>query len=432
MHIVYITAGSGRMECDACVRDGELARAYMRLGHDVLFIPTYTPLVTEDAREMAVSRIFYGGISVYLRHRFPLFRRMPGFLDRLFDARPLLRLASRLGDMTDAKSLADLTVSVLEGEGGEQQRELHRMLDWLEEQGPADLIVLPNSLFAGLAGPLRRRLGAPVLCLLSGEDAFIEAFPEPYRSQTLEVLRRKARDLDAFLAPSRYYRDFMSRYLDQPLEKVHLAPLGIDCGFYPTQPGEFPPIFTIGYRSPIAPNNGLHLLVDAFLDLKKRPGFEDCRLHVAGFIGGGDRPYYEKQVQRIRSAGFEKDFAYAGELDPASRIEFLKGLSVLSVPTVYPEPSGMFVAEALAAGVPVVEPRSGCLTEWVEETAGGLLVAPQDSSALAEGIARLKEDPALADRLRRQGKKAICEEHHVDRMARVSLALFEKIREERG
>jgi hypothetical protein len=198
MRLLYVIAGSGRMECDACLRDGLLARTFKAKGHEVLFVPMYTPLPANvgNPRE---HPLFFGGINVFLQQKLPFFRRTPRALDKFFDSPALLDFVSRFGHLTQARDLADLTVSVLEGESGNQRKELGAMLAWLAEQPRPGAIILPNSLLAGLAEPLRRTLGAPVFCLLSGEDMFIDQFPEPHRARTLEVLLRRPREIDGFI-----------------------------------------------------------------------------------------------------------------------------------------------------------------------------------------------------------------------------------------
>lgn len=426
MQLVCITAGSGRMECDACLRDSGLARALIARGHDVLLVPTYTPLLTAEARRLASPILFYGGINVYLRRRFPLFRKLPRFLTALLDNPRLLGLAARLGDMTDAKSLADLTLSVLEGEDGPQSEELRRMLDWIERQGRPDAIILPNSLFAGLAAPFRRRFGAPVFCLVSGEDSFIELFPEPYRTTTREALHRRAADVAGFFAPNHYYADFMQRYLHLPRERIHLVPAGIDCAPFLAERPAPPEVFTIGYRSAISPGNGLHILLEAFRILKRNPQTAQCRLRCSGHVSAGDKRYFHEVLGKVRAWGLEKDFEYVGELEPEERPPFLWSLSVMSVPCVYPEPTGMFVPEALAAGVPVVMPRVGCLPEWIERTGGGVLVNPSDPRALAEAMARLMADPVEAQEMGRRGRRVVLGEFTQDHAAGRMLELLER------
>lgn len=423
MRIFYITAGAGRMECDACLRDASLARALIARGHDVLFVPTYTPIQT-DTGKLRVSDLFYGGVNVYLQQKYPFFRRTPRFFDRFFDSSWLLNFVSRFGHMTEARDLAELTISMLEGEHGHLRKELERLLEWLATQPRPDIVVLPNSMFAGSAGPLRERLGAPILCLLSGEDAFIEQFPEPYHSRTLKVLRGRAADIDSFLAPNRYYADFMTDYLKLPPERVHVAPVGIDSRPFAVQPYRPPEVFTIGYRSTICPANGLHLLVEALRLLKADPATAHCRLRAAGYLEAGERGYFQQIEENVRRWGLAESFEYVGEIDPAERVRFLGGLSVFSVPSAYPEPVGMFVPEALAAGVPVVVPRVGCLPEWLGATGGGLLVESPSPAALAAALGRLMREPALARQLGESGRQAVLGQYTTEQMAGAALEVF--------
>ena len=423
MNVVYITAGSGRIDCDACLRDGALAKALMAKGCDVLFVPTYTPLLTEG-RSIAVDGIFYGGINVFLQQRFSLFRHTPRFIDRLFDSHWLLNYAARFGHMTEAKELAEMTISMLKGEHGKQLKELNRLLNWLETQPKPDLIVLPNILFAGLARPIRERLKAPVLCLLSGGDWFIDQFPEPYRKRAVKVLRERSGDMDGFLAPNQYYAEFMPDYLQLPSERFHRIVQGIDLSHYSEAERPLPETFTIGYRSQLNPDFGLHVLTEAFRRLKSDPTTAACRLRVAGYLGPGDQEYFDKTVAQVKEWGLADDFECIGELDMEQRAEFLSSLSVLCVPVTYPEPMGAYVPEALAAGAPVVAPPLGCLPEWLEATGGGLLAESSDPAAIAVTLAKLMKNPALADQLRKQGKDEVWRNHGIEHTADSVLKIF--------
>ncbi len=419
MRIVYLTAGSGSMYCGSCLRDGALAAALKRLGHDVVFVPTYTPLKIE-AENVAVDQIFYGGVNVYLQQISRFFRHTPRFLDRLLDAKGLLRWVSKLGQTTSARDLARLTLSVLRGEEGNQAKELHRLIEWLATQERPEVVVLPNSLFAGLAGPLRQRLGAPVLCQVAGEDMFVEDFPEPWRTEVRRELKRQVAGLDAILAPNRYYARFMADYLGLPEERTRVVPIGIDLEGYadreppneavsgkPTEGNKPAGGKTVGYLARICPQKGLHVLAEAFRILRSRPATADCRLRVAGYLAGEFRGYFELVESDLRAWGLSDCFEYVGELDSAGKRRFLGELDVFSVPVVYPEPKGQFVPEALAAGTPVVLPRLGCLPEWVEATDGGILVEPGDATALADGLEALLCDPARALDLGRQGRDVV-------------------------
>ena len=64
------------------------------------------------------------------------------------------------------------------------------------------------------------------------------------------------------------------------------------------------------------------------------------------------------------------------------KIDFLRNLDVLCVPATYDEPKGIFLLEAMANGVPVVQPRRGAFPEILEKTGGGILVEPDDPASL--------------------------------------------------
>ena len=154
------------MICGSCLRDAALAAALIRLGHDVLLVPLYTPLNVE-ADVTPSARIFYGGINVYLQQKTALFRATGRWIDRWLDAPWLLRLAARFSHMTSAADLAELSISVLRGEHGPQAKELRRLVEWLRDQPRPDVAVLSSALLAGMAPALREALGCPVLCMLS-------------------------------------------------------------------------------------------------------------------------------------------------------------------------------------------------------------------------------------------------------------------------
>jgi len=115
-------------------------------------------------------------------------------------------------------------------------------------------------------------------------------------------------------------------------------------------------------------------------------------------------------------------------VDREKKIEFLSGLDMLSVPATYDEPKGIFLLEAMACGIPVVQPRRGGFTEIVEKTGGGLLVEPDDVDSLGEGILALEQDPALAQRLGASGLVKVHEHFSVDRMAERAVEVYESLR----
>ncbi|HJU55292.1 MAG TPA: glycosyltransferase family 4 protein [Pyrinomonadaceae bacterium] len=424
MKILSITAGAADMYCGTCLRDNALAAELISRGHDVTLLPMYTPTLT-DERNVSREKVFFGGISVYLQQYVPLFRKSPRILDRLWDSKLMLKLAARRSISTSPKMLGELTVSMLRGEDGNQRKELVKLLDWLRHEPKPDIVSLPYTLLIGLAKPLREALQRPVYCTLQGEDLFLDGLEEPYRRESLELIRENVKHVDAFIAVSQYYADFMPDYLDIPRNKLHVVPIGINLDGYERRPRERSQPFTVGYFARVAPEKGLHVLAETYGRLRReRNDFQGARLEVAGYLGAENKKYLDDIARRMEKWGLADEFHYRGVLDRQQKIEFLRGLDVLSVPATYDEPKGIFLLEAMACGVPVVEPRRGAFTEVIEQTQGGLLVAPDDTKALADAIFRLYQNPQLSETLGDNGFRGVREHYSVARMAERTLEVY--------
>ena len=426
MRIAYITAGAAGMYCGSCMHDNTLVAALTALGHEALLIPTYTPVRTDEPN-VSQRRVFFGGINVYLQQKLAFFRHTPWVFDRLLDAPRLLRWVSRFAVKTQAEELGDLTVSMLKGEHGYQRKEIIKLARWLEGEAHPHIINFTNALLSGLVHDIKERLNVPVLCTLQGDDIYLEALPEPYRAKCLTLIREHCRQIDGFIATSAYYADFMTSYFEIPREKIHVVYPGLNLdGHGGTRPKDEQREFTIGYFARICPEKGLHHLVEAFRILRQSPDVPPCRLHVSGWLGEKDRSYLAGLQQRLQEWGLLEHFAHVPAPDHAGKVRFLQGLDVLSVPTAYREPKGLYVLEALANGVPVVQPRHGSFPELIEATGGGLLANPEDPADLALKLRQLMDNVSHRDELGRKGKQAVHEHFHAERMARDTEEVYRK------
>ena len=425
------------MYCGSCLRDNALAAELIARGHDVTLLPLYTPLRTD---EINVTRptVLFGGINIYLQQRSALFRRMPRFVDRLLDSPRLIKAMADRATSTDPRTLGDLTVSMLEGIDGVLRREFDKLLAWVAAEPAPDVVTLTNSLLIGLARPLSTALQRPVCCTLQGEELFIEGLVEPYRGRALELIRRQAAGVDRFVAVSEHCARFMTGYLRLPPDRVSVVPLGIDTSGYQRRvdrPGEADRSdrggpgepFRIGYFARVAPEKGLHLLAEAFLRLRRLAPGARLRLEVAGYLAPAHKPYLAGVQRTLERGGAAGDFAYRGELDRRGKQDFLRGVDVLSVPATYDEPKGLFLLEAMAAGVPVVQPRRGAFIEIVERTGGGLLVEPDDADSLAEGLHTLWRDGELRGEVGRRGADGVRAHYTIQRSADRLLEVFEEV-----
>lgn len=425
--IAYLTSGAGGMLCGSCLHDNTLARAMIRRGLDVQLLPTYTPIRTDEV-DVSNSRVFLGGVNVFLSQSVPGYRLLPSFLTSWFDQPRLIRWATRRASATSPKMLGGLTVSMLRGTEGPQRREFEKLGDWLSTHVRPDLVVLSNMLIGGILPRLRTRLAVPLLVTLQGDDIFIDNLPEPYRSQSISEIHRLVHLVDGFLVNTRYYAHYMGQLLGIPPEKFHVVPLGIDIAGYPapesgttTDQARTPARpATIGYLARLAPEKGLHVLVDAFIELQRRRLIPDSQLRIAGWLGTNNHAYVEEQRAKISAAGLDSRVVWAGELDHTGKINFLRDLDVASVPTTYREPKGLYVLEALAAGVPVVQPDHGAFPELLAATGGGKLVAPNDPVQLAAAWESLLVDPPLRRQLGTTGQVAVHTRFHADAMAQAT------------
>jgi glycosyltransferase involved in cell wall biosynthesis len=414
------------MYCGSCLRDNALAAALLARGHDVVLTPVYTPTRT-DERNVSGAHVFFGGISVYLEQHAPLFRYTPKFVDQLWDSTWALRLATKRQIRVDPKSLGELTVSMLRGEQGFQKKEIGKLLDWLGREPRFDVVNLPYALLLGLAAPLKRALKVPICCTLQGEDLFLDGLGEPYRSQSLGLIRAATDRVDAFLPVSQYYADYMPRYLGVPPSKMRFAPLGINLDGYAPRSRQRSGPFTVGFFARVAPEKGLHVLCDAYQRFRATGRGTPARLLVAGYLAPEHASYLDEIARRMKEAGLASEFEYRGELDRTEKIAFLQSLDVMSVPATYAEPKGIFLLEAMATGVPVVQPRRGAFPEILQKTGGGILVDADDPDALAQGFRQLQNDSSLASALGEAGAAGVRAHYTVGHMAEAVERIYAEV-----
>lgn len=442
------------MFCGSCMHDNTWARALMDQGVEVSLIPTYSP-IRVDEEDVSGSRIFFGGINVYLASKWKWWRKVPSFLKNWLNHPAIINLATRRTVSNDAAQLGQLTLDMLAGESGPMCEQVEELAKFLGEQLRPDIIIFSNALLAGAVQRIKQLFAGPVLCLLQGDDIFLDSLPSSHRESVLQALRDRVRDFDGFITHSHYYAKHMAEVLQQPVQRTkavisasgssenaigsaepmpsaspgvpfHILPLGIDLAGHDGAPHAANDPFTVGYFARICPEKGLHILVDAFLRLHdKHPG---TRLRVGGFLGERDRQYFEGILAQAAPLGTAFDFV-GSPVTHAEKVAFLKSLDVFSVPTIYREPKGISILEALANGVPVVQPSHGAFPELIESTRGGLLFHPGNVGEFTLRLTELILDDSLRISLGRDGQKRIQQHFSADVLAIFAVKLFRSILE---
>lgn len=427
MRIAYLAAGAAGMYCGSCLHDNTLAAELRRQGEDVILVPIYTPLRT-DEEDVSLKKVFFGGINVYLQQRWKLFRRTPRWFDSWLDHPRILGRIGGQAAAVDPAQLGGLTVSMLQGEMGNQRKELEKLVDWLVDEVQPDIVHLSNSMMLGLARMISAKCGPPVVCSLSGEDIFLEKLVEPHYSLSRQLLKERAADVHAFVALNDYFATYMSDYLAVDRNRVHLIPHGLNLQGHAQRPQRAAGVVSrVGYLARICEEKGLHFLIEACEQLCTRGDLPDFELVAAGYLGAGDRAYFRQLQKKVAAGPLAGRFTYFGELSRAEKIHFLQSLDIFSTPTMYRESKGLPALEALANAVPVVLPSHGGFPELVRDTGGGLLFEPNNTADLAGKIAQLLREPAIASELGRRGRAAITARYHATAMAERTLSLYRSL-----
>jgi glycosyltransferase involved in cell wall biosynthesis len=430
--IFFLTPGTGSYYCGACMRDNALARELQRAGHDVTIAPMYLPLMLDDTALDGLEQtpVFFGGINVFLQQKIGLFRRTPAFIDRMLNSAGLLRWAARHSHMTSAREHGEMTLEMLNVQTSRFQKEWAKLLDWLNQAGKPDIVCLSNALLAGFAAPLKQHYGAPVVLFFQGEDSFLDGLPEPYLSQCWTALRKRLADSDVLISPSRFYAGLMRQRLNLAPDAIEVVPNGIPLDGYSPAEAE-PACPTIGYLARMCREKGIEVLVNAFRFLTTELGDNTTRLKIAGAATAGDQELINTLKRRIADAGLEARVEWSPNLTRDEKIAFLRSLTLFSVPATYSEAFGLYVIEAMACGVPVVQPESASFPEIIAATGGGICVQPNDAAALARGWQHLLGDASGRAKLGRAGRlsveknfsaRTMCEQFYqvADRFARAT------------
>ena len=408
MKVLYVLPGSGgSFYCQNCLRDTALADALRQRGHAVTLMPLYLPATASMPQPVDVP-IFYGAVSLYLRHRYACLRRLPHAWFGPLDRWPVLRLAARFAGSTSAKGLEDLTLSMLRGMGGRQADELRSVCDWLTALPPGskpDVIVLSNALLLGLAAALKQAARCPVACWLQDEHVWIDAMTPDLRNAVLRVMSADAHAADRFVAVSASYAARMADSLSLDPSRVSVVFPGIDPAAYRSADVTRRPA-VIGYLSRLAAAEGFDRFVDAFLRLRRNPRFADARLAATGGPAA-EKGFLKRQLKKLAAAGVLRDTEISPDRFANDRFGFLSELTLLSVPGgATPEAFGYYALEAMATGVPVVLPAQGAFPEIAAAAGCGTLIADVRSETLARAWADLLGDPARLRRESEQGRAA--------------------------
>jgi glycosyltransferase involved in cell wall biosynthesis len=317
-----------------------------------------------------------------------------------------------------------MTISMLLGEEGQQKEELQKMVDWIVENCDPHVIHLSNALLLGLAHQLGERMQVPVICSLQDEDVWVDVMKPSAAESVWKLMSDKADHVAKFISVSDYYATVMKEKMSLPEEKVTSVHIGVDPADY-----SFNPVSekkrNIGYVSRMCHSNGMDILVDAFILLKQKDGFEDVNLVLTGGSTGDDKKFLSDLRSRIKEHGLQDQVEYHEDFEEEGLRDYLEKVSVVSVPVRNGEAFGIYLLECMASGIPVVQPALGAFPEIVELTGGGVIYRENTPETLARALEKLLSDPEQMDRLSRAGKEGVDKHFHIDVQAERMVEVYE-------
>jgi glycosyltransferase involved in cell wall biosynthesis len=376
------------------MRDNKYVKALKDLGHDVIKVPMYLPLF-DDAHDLNDIPVFYGAVNIYLKMRFPIFRHIPAFIEHALDSKKVLQMAAHKAGSTRADGLEDMTISMLLGEEGRQKEELERMVDWLANEAKPDVVHLSNALLLGLARRIKQRLNVPVVCSLQDEDVWVNALPDKFRQEVWNLMSDRGKDIDVFIPVSHYFAGEILKHMEIRSDQIQTLYLGVDPNdYFPVEITKKEPV--IGYISRMCEENGLEVLIDAFIEMRKNPELSVVKLKITGGKTGDDLHFIKEQKRKIANAKLTADVCWVEQFEGAERQLFFDSVRLISVPVLRGEAFGLYQLEAMASGIPMVQPALGAFPEVLGVSGGGVVYSPNQSEALAETLSSLiKNDEKL-------------------------------------
>ena len=392
-------------------------------GHDVaIFYPSPQPLADAQAAvEGSVSlREEEGGVRVYavgLNQR----SRAHVFLDTVRQPRALEALQEALDretpDLVHVQHLMGLPVAVVD-----EVRRRHIAL----------VITLHDYWFPCANGQLLTNYDGTICagpnywincgrCALAraglGDRPLLAPAVAPLMAYRGRLTRHALAQADRVIAPTRFVRDTYER-VGMPMDRAVVVPHGIQVPAAVLQRAQEPrpprepnrPLHLV-YVGSVAPQKGLHVLVDAVNDLPA----DAVRLSVYGDLG--TFPDYAAQ---LRAAAGHPGISFCGRIEREAFWRLLlEEADVAVLPTLWYEASPLTIQEMFAARVPLVASRIGAIPEKIRGGIDGLLFPPGDAAALRDTLQRLLDDPSLLPWLRANIRPTRLMEEHVREVGEV-------------
>jgi glycosyltransferase involved in cell wall biosynthesis len=301
------------------------------------------------------------------------------------------------------------------------------MVNWIAEHCKPDIIHISNALLLGLARRIKEKTGVPVLCSLQDEDVWIDPMQPHFQKKIWNLMHERAADVDMLVSVSHFFSGVMKQRMNLADEKVKVIHLGVDVNDYQyVSPKEKER--NVGYISRMCHKDGFDIVVDAFIELKKKPGFEDVKLVATGGSTGDDAKFLKEQKRKLKENNLLEKLEILPDFEGKEVNDFFKKVVLVSVPVRIGEAFGMYLLESMASGVPVVQPALGAFPEIIEISGGSVTFVPNSPEKLAETWAGLLTNPDKLEELSIAGFEGTKKHFNIHNHAAEIISLYESFR----
>jgi glycosyltransferase involved in cell wall biosynthesis len=381
MKILFIIPGSGdSFYCGNCFRDNLQASALRQAGHDVIIMPLYLPL--RDKSFQADTPLFFPATTYYTAQKFFGKRKMPKWLERITGSDRMLDIASSMSGTTSAEGMEEMTLSMITGDDPAFADHVDQLINWIKNQETPDIIHLSSTLLIGIAKVLRQHLTIPVICSVQDEEVWIDSLNATHAGIAWQGISENIRYIDRFITTSEFYKKIVRERVPG-INNIEVIYPGVDREKYATT--TLPELPAIGFFYRMNRENGLDILAEAFVKLKKRNTIPNLKLKIGGGYTGKDKRFLK--AVRKELLPYQDDVEIAETYSLEEHANFYRSITVISVPLTFDEGVGLYLCEAFAAGRPAVEPATGSFPEIVGNA--GILYQPNNSEALADALEKI-------------------------------------------
>ena len=425
MKILFIVPGAGdAFYCGNCFRDNLQANALRSAGHDVVIMPLYLPL--KDPSFKADTPLFFPATSFFLSQKYYKKRSLPRWMGRILDSELVLKIAASLSGSTTSEGLENLTLSMIYGDDAAFRQQAQSIVNWIKDHERPDIIHLSSTLVIGIAKAIRQEIKIPVVCSLQDEEVWVDKLEKKYADAAWQGILESMQYINHFVTTSEFYKQMIiSRFsqmkgsgIDVDISVVYT---GVDAAKYACE--EYPSVPVIGFFYRMNEENGLGILVDAFVKLKHKGGFDNLRLRIGGGYTSSDRKFLKKIRKKLSPYKHTVDWCEAYNLNEHAK--FYKETTAICVPLTFDESIGLYLCEAFAAGRPAIEPATGSFGEIVGDA--GIVYKKNTSDSLAEAIEQLLTDENLNIKCRENALRLTADRYNKETMADELQKIYEQL-----